>query len=150
MPREHLSPTPNQVANEVAPSPVTVYTPQTLLDAALARIEPDGSVLFDRDTPEQFRQSSHPPAPSDRWDDTVWAYKALEIATVLYQRLRPSPNPDYALSSFARYLTAFRHDPGLLAAAVSLIEIKDGHPSPPQNATGRLQWREDLARFRTK
>jgi len=148
MPRECLSLSPHGASP--MRRPVDSLNPQALLDAALGHIEPDGSVAFDKNTPGEYRQLPYKPAPSDKWDDWTWAYKALDIATILYRNLSSTPEPEYALSSLAHYLTAYQHDPALLRAAISLIGFDGETPSPPQNATVRLQWREEVARLRLR
>lgn len=150
MSQERLSPPPISDGQLIMRRIVDPPNPQALLDLALARIETDGSVLFDADQPEPYKQSPLEPAPTRRFDDTAWAYKALAIATTLFQDMRATANPEYTLSSLARYLTAFRHDPALLQAAVSLIVVDGDLISPPQNATADLLWRDKLAQLRSR
>ena len=65
-------------------------------------------------------------------------------------QMEPAFEPEYVLANLARYLAAFRHDPVLLNAAVSLLQTSaTGVLQPPQSAfTG--DWRVRLLCLRAQ
>ena len=121
-----------------------------LIESAFARIRADGSILYGAGTVDERLMVGYGPAPTAQWDNATWADQALRIADVLYHQMEPAFEPDYVLANLARYLAAFRHDPILLNAAISLLQTSaTGVLQPPQSAlTG--DWRARLLRLRTQ
>lgn len=148
MSKDRLSPIPPE---ELRLKPiVTPLTADALLAEALTRIEPDNTVIFHRGEPDEYqttmaRLDLQPP------DDIAWADEALRIADTLYRNLTTRTfDPEDSLQGVAWYLTAYAHDPSLLAAAISLIQTGEtGSPRPPQNAI-RGVWKPRVAALRKR
>ena len=119
-----------------------------LIKSAFACIRADGSILYDAGTVDERLMYGYGPAPTAQWDNATWADQALRIADVLYRQMEPAFEPDYVLANLARYLAAFRHDPILLDAAISLLQTSAaGVVQPPQSALIG-DWRARLLRLR--
>ena len=121
-----------------------------LIESAIACIRADDSILYGVGSSDERARPCYPPAPTAEWDNATWADQALRIADVLYRQMEPAFEPDYVLANLARYLGAFRHDPILLDAALSLLHNSaTGALLPPKSAlTG--DWRARLLLLRTQ
>lgn len=149
MTSEHPSQRPEAEVLSLLPI-ITPLSAAGLMAAALARIEPDNTVVYRKGAPDEHRTTMAKSSFSSP-DDTAWADQALRIADTLFRDLTTRTfDPETALQNLAWYLTAFCDDPSLLNAALSLIHTGEtGHPQPPQNALGG-DWKTRVIALRSR
>lgn len=124
------------------------HTPETLVEAALALIRPDGTVLMHAGTPGEYVPAPLPAFDTQSCSDEAWANKVCDIAGIIYNQLTTCLDAKYQIELFAWLIAGYRSDPVLLAAAVSLIHYEYGRPQPVASALNPISWRRDLAAFR--
>lgn len=122
----------------------TIYpSPMSAVEAALAHIESDGSIIetgLEEETnqPYQVRIKPYDPVPLDQLPQDIWCRELLQVATVIKktcfrigQDSDTEPSPDKLtriesrLKLTAHFLTAYRHDREFLHKAASLVKISE-------------------------
>jgi hypothetical protein len=110
--------------------------PLQIVDAALARIQPDGSVIaYDDEYKETVIFGAYESVPLDKLPPDVYASHLLELADTIYGAVLHIANwPDSAdneAKTLAIYLTQYRHAPGFIRHAASLTKVDKGGLRPP-------------------
>lgn len=114
--------------------------PKDVLEAALAKIQPDGSVLvYDKKYDERYRFNPNRPVDLTELPTEAYQHRQLKVAQAIeagcsnIALARRPQEADYFLAVLANYLTAFRHDPAFLERATSMVTVDErGFLYPPR------------------
>lgn len=120
--------------------------PSEVVQAALAEIQPDGTVTdYDEETESSFLIKPNEPIPLDRLPPDNYARELYRLSKTITGVVSNTGHFDSEPQSveglvkgLAKCLTAYRHDPAFIEYATSLVQVsEDGllyHPTLPEGS----------------